>query len=442
MVLIISEQSKINKTSTYNFSQDYPIQILEIKKVGMLVKTLNKNKMLSFIITFVAATSANADSRDQAKRLYSSLTGNNPNKAIADKYEKLLEEKGPDAAARDIVEGNHGFYNVTLKNFFTPMSNEDGTQFAPLNDMTATLIGATRDEIDFFRVFWDNIFYQFDGELTGSSNDKLYLTELDVTVSKYNRTKNQMYIDAEKYNVPLSNKTHFKLSQQTTYTTRNEEAVAGIFSTRAWAAAYYIAGTNRASFAYFAKNFLCLEMEELNDTTIADFRVRRDVDRAPGGKTETYKTFCVGCHAGQDALGGAFAYYDYVGDATNGAMFYREHDGTDDPVAPKINRNNVYPNGKITQSDSWINLWNEGQNAYIGWGAKSSGNGVKSLGKMLSETKKVRSCLAEQVFQKVCRRAVASDEDKHLIDVLAEKFDKDSNMKNLFINTAIACSGE
>ena len=47
------------------------------------------------------------------------------------------------------------------------MTNEDGTQLAPLNDMTALLIGATRDEIDFFRVFWDNIMYQFDGTLTG-----------------------------------------------------------------------------------------------------------------------------------------------------------------------------------------------------------------------------------------------------------------------------------
>lgn len=405
----------------------------------MFVDSNLKNKAVIVMLTFASFSISHlayADSREQAKRLYSSLTGNTPNKAIADKYEKILLENGADAAAKEMVEGNHGFYNVTLKNFFTPMSNEDGTQFFPLNDMTATLIGATRDEIDFFRVFYDDIFYQFDGTLTGENKDTLLLDDLGVQVKKYNPTKNDMYAEAEAFNVPLSNKKYFKLSQQNTYTVRNPEAIAGIFSTRAWAEAYYSDGTNRASFAYFAKNFLCLEMEELNDTTIPDFRVRRDVDRAPGGKAETYKTFCVGCHAGQDALGGAFAYYDF-----KGKLVYREHDDTDGPVALKYNRNNVYPNGKITQSDSWINLWNEGQNAYIGWGEQTSGNGVKSLGKMFSETKQVRSCLADQVFTKVCGRKAESDEDKNLISVIAQKFDEDGNMKNLFINAAIACSG-
>ena len=179
-------------------------------------------------------------------------------------------------------------------------------------------------------------------------------------------------------------------------------------------------------------------MEELNDTTTPDFRVRRDVDRAPGGKTETYKTFCVGCHAGQDALGGAFAYYDFKDEA----MRYRNHDDTDSPIALKYNKNNLYSNGKITESDSWINLWNEGQNAYIGWGQATSGNGVKSLGKMLSEAKQVRTCMASQAFSKVCARKAESPEDKALVEALARQFDTDNNMKNLFINAAIACSGE
>lgn len=424
------------------------------------MKTKTKRNCLITSCLILATSSTYAGSRDQAKKLYSSLTGNTANKATADRYEAMIKNGQTIQAAKDMVEGNYGFYNVTLKNFFTPMSNEDGTQFAPLNDMTATMIGATRDEIDFFRIFWDNILYQFDGTLITNSapgipsrynsykatNDWIYLNELDVAVPIYNRTKNSMYETAEINNVPLSNKNHLIMSQQNTYTTRDVGAIAGIFSTRGWAKAYYEAGTNRASFAYFAKNFLCLEMEELNDTTIPDFRVRRDVDRSPGGTTETYKTFCVGCHAGQDGLGGAFAYYDF----TDGAMRYGDHEATDEngniisvgPVAPKINLGNVFPNGKITTSDSWINLWNEGQNSYIGWGPATSGNGVKSIGKMFAETKKVRSCLAEQVFETVCYRKPSSEEDKRTVEILAENFDEDSNMKNLFINAAISCIGE
>lgn len=411
-----------------------------------VVKSFSKSKFILCTSLILPFTMANAEPRDQAKKLYSSLTGNTPNKAIADKYEAILKEEGAKKAALEMVEGEHGFYNVTLKNFFTPMSNEDGTQFAELNDMTATLIGVTRDEIDFFRVFYDDILYQFEGDknpngsyILAGNNDRYVLKDYDdVQIPIYNYTKNDMYKKAEAVGVSLANKKYFVRTQQRTYTTKNQEAIAGIFSTRAWAQAYYTAGTNRASFAFFAKNFMCLEMEELNDTTIPDFRVRRDVDRAPGGKTETYKTYCVGCHAGQDALGGAFSYYDFV----DGAMRYREHDGTDSPVAPKINLNNVYPNGKITESDSWINLWNEGQNSYVGWGSQTSGNGARSLGKMLSETTQVRSCLAKQVFEKTCGRAAESDEDKALVEALAENFDEDKNMKNLFINAAIACSGE
>jgi hypothetical protein len=131
-------------------------------------------------------------------------------------------------------------------------------------------------------------------------------------------------------------------------------------------------------------------------------------------------------------------------------MRYGDHEDVDEngnviavgPVAPKINHGNIFPSGKITTSDSWINLWNEGQNAYIGWGDSTSGNGAKSLGKMLSKTKKVRSCLAEQVFETVCYRKPSSQEDKDTVEILAENFDKDSNMKNLFINAAIACIGE
>lgn len=428
--------------------------------------TFKKNLLTSVVV--LASAASFAGPRDQAKKLYSSLTGNTANKAVADRYEAMIRAGNVKQAANDIVEGDHGFYNVTLKNFYTPMSNEDGTQFAPLNDMTALLIGATRDEINFFRVFYDDIMYQFDGYLIDGSqqnsnqnldnyvpsrfngagnNDTYYLKDFDAIVKMYNRTKNDMYADADRQNLNLSNRNHFVQTKQYGYTINDSSAlgaIAGIFSTRAWAQAYYVAGTNRAAFAYFAKNFMCLEMEELNDTTTPDFRVRRDVDRAPGGSAETYKTFCVGCHAGQDALGGAFSYYDYV----NGSMFYSNHtdpldsNNTVGPVAPKINANNVFPDGKITTSDSWINLWNEGQNSYIGWGPQTSGNGVKELGKMLSETKQVRHCLAEKVFEVVCYRKPQAKGDKAVAEKLAANFDKTGNMKQMFIDASIACIGE
>src|SRR5690606_16890101 len=95
-------------------------------------------------------------------------------------------------------------------------------------------------------------------------------------------------------------------------------AISGLLSTRAYGAAYLFAGTNRAPVAFAMEHFLCRDMESLNDTTIPDFRNRRDVDRSPGGTSEIYKNRCIGCHAGMDGLAGAFAYYDYI----NGKVVY------------------------------------------------------------------------------------------------------------------------
>lgn len=412
-------------------------------------------------LTFVLVSGyAYAGSVEQAQKLYSSLTGSTPNKEQVQRYSSLIKSGQAQQAAREIVDGRKGFYNVTLKDFFTPMFNEDGTVLEPLNDASALLICATRDEINFFDVFYKDLLCMADGELLTrdtqnvppqfdkykATNDRLFLPQYQAAVPIYNRSKNDQYQYFEEQNLPLGDKNVMKIGSQIPHATKEPSAVAGIFSTRAWAKAYYDAGTNRASFAYFAKNFMCKDMEELSDTSTPDFRVRRDVDRAPGGEPSTYKNYCVGCHAGQDALGGAFSYYDYK----NGAMHYAVHEAVDEdgdiievgPIAPKVNFNNMFTDGHIVNSDRWINLWNQGQNKYIGWGDSSSGNGAASLGKMLSETFQVRRCLSEKVFEKVCFRKPASDSEKALVEEYAKKFDQDGNMKNLFIGLSLACMGE
>lgn len=457
--------------------------------------------IFSFLTSFLLiSASVSAGEREQAKRIYSILTGGTANKAKADKYEQTLKTKGAKALADEIIESGDGFYNTTLRNFFAPTTNEDGSMAVDFNDMTATLIGITRDadgtttynngqRIKFFDVFYKDVMYQYDPRdlvpeadaftvvydtnkmplsVCGSNaidpgveaveanciprkiyydhrNDKdhVYLPKYGVAIPEYNRVMNSHHAALQKYNLPYGDRKLFRNRGQHAFTTLQEDAIAGVFSTRAFAEAYYQGGTNRTPFQYFARNFMCLEMEQLNDTSIADFKVRRDVDRVPGGVTETYKNYCVGCHAGQDALGGAFAYYDFV----NGRMIYRSHDPNDDGkivdgVAPKINLNNLFANGKVVVNDSWMNLWNKGQNAYIGWGETQTGNGAASIGKMLSETKQVRSCMSKKVYEAVCYNSVLSSTDKEVIELYANDFDKDGNLKNLFAKMAVYCMGE
>src|SRR5690606_19710282 len=130
---------------------------------------------------------------------------------------------------------------------------------------------------------------------------------------------------------------------------------AGAITTRAFGEAYFQAGTNRRMTRYVFMNFLCRDFEQLHDVTRPDFRVRRDVERNPGDDSRTYKNKCVGCHAGQDGLGGAWAYFTF----NNGQTVH-----TPGQVQGKMNQNSqFFPSGYRTTDDSWINLWAEGQNS-------------------------------------------------------------------------------
>lgn len=111
-------------------------------------------------------------------------------------------------------------------------------------------------------------------------------------------------------------------------------------------------------------------MKLVHDINIADFHVRRDVERNPGGDSRTYRNQCVGCHAGQDGLGGAWAYFDFVDN---------EVKYTPGTVVAKINKNVLYKDGFVTTDDEWVNLWKEGQNASLGWPEKTTGKGAREL---------------------------------------------------------------
>ncbi|HXH31102.1 MAG TPA: hypothetical protein VNJ01_09845 [Bacteriovoracaceae bacterium] len=405
---------------------------------------------------------------------------------------------------RNEIKNGGAFYTVTVKDMVTPWTNKDGSTLSPLNDMSATIIGWIRDNKQFNQILYTDSVYKaagvtFKGELKyfpknqypGTIANAQQLCDRDIPAAdradrtksfwiihndpfnpndrnakkcmatKYNETQlNGFYaLDALllphldlviETNLIASTNAHFESisalgldlgdprllnhSSQEVKLHAYPQAISGLMTTRAYGAAYVIAGTNRAPVAFAMKNFLCKDMEELNDTTIPDLRNRRDVDRSPGGTSATYKTRCIGCHAGMDGLAGAYAYYDY----TTEKLIYKPG-----VVSTKMNHNVVFNEGFVTQSDQWINLWVEGQNASLGWGQTTVGEGVKSLAVMLSETEAFHSCMAKQVYEKVCFRKVSTVWDKTRVKNLTSSYKSDSfNMKNLFINASLSCLGD
>lgn len=347
-----------------------------------------------------------------------------------------------------IAMNTESFYSLTLRNMFSAWSNTQDDANVQLNDYTATAIGLIRDNERFDQALYGDVIYTGPDNLNSILNTDGTVATQGITMP-YQKDSNQHYIDLQTKLINPSNPTDLTTANRTarislrTYLTKKVQSTvvgftdtAGLLTTRAGAAGYFTAGTNRRAVRFTMKNFLCLDIDNLRDTSRADFRVRRDVDRAPGGDSRTYKQTCVGCHAGMDALAGAFAKVNF----NNNQTTYTTN------VQGKINQNStIYPAGYVTTDDSWINLWVSGPNAFVGWKGAASGNGMKSLGEMLSKTDAFSQCMVKRVFKRVCMRD-AKDTENDTIVALANTFAQNGsyNMRDLFANVATLpqCMGE
>jgi hypothetical protein len=416
-------------------------------------------------------TWAGAEERNQAKRIHDRLTGVTATNAVLDVMEAMIatDDTGksaaeyaisltPNPAVTPSLNPNaHYFYNVTLKNFAAPWTNEEQTVFTPLNDYSATVVGAIRDGIDFRTIL---------------SGDLVYVGS-PVSIRPYANNNNDHYEDLEDLG-PVDG----DLSDDTILVSRMQSdsdvsgldtlATAGVMTSRAGAMAFFSDGTNRAMFRFTLMNHLCTDLEPLKDVSRTPDRVRRDVSRSPGGDSRIFLNGCVGCHAGMDGMAGAFAYYewDYTNDKSDGSLVYQ---GTNplkfDPATGVSLKHNINENnfeyGYITTSDRWINYWRNGPNSLlgnrpddtgIGWGHSAevldnknnaTGNGAKSLGIELANSKAFAQCQVDKTFKAICLRdpnIFADDRDAR--DSIVGNFTGSGyDMRGVFTDVAAHCKG-
>lgn len=371
---------------------------------------------------------AQATPMTQARTMHIRIASVPPSPAVQSQMAAQIQGGNPEAAAALAMQSPY-FYNVTMKNFVKPLTNEDEQVLVPLNDMVATVVGMVRDDVPFDQVLYGDILY------TGSDA----VVAANANIDSYSPSSNDHYDDLESARIDLSDANN--LVQRVQSDMNGITDTAGIMTTRAYGEAFLNMGTNRAAVRWAFLNFLCNDMEQLSDVTIPDFHVRRDVDRSPGGSSATYVGTCKGCHAGMDSLGGAFAFIDYQ----NGEVV--ETAGT---VAPKINAIVNFTAGWQTTDNSWLNLWTAGQNARLEWASNvpTNGNGIRSFGRMLAATGEFRRCMAKRVFKQVCMREPvldpsAANSEVARIQALANRFGASNyNMKTLVGATASGCMGD
>jgi hypothetical protein len=362
-----------------------------------------------------------AGPREQAARIHDRLAGVPADEATLTAMAATLP--GNPAAAANIAMSNPNFYAVTLKNFAAPWTNRDQSAFVPLNDYVTLVMGMVRDNVPFNQILTANMLYVAPAIPTPASpSNNAHFEELEERMR-----------DADFDQSELSQTT-----QTATYGTP-DSATAGAMTTRAAAEAFFVAGTNRAMFRFTLMNHMCMDMEQVLDTSIAPDRIRQDVSRSPGGDSRVFMNNCIGCHAGMDPLAQAFAYYDF--DTTTGAMVYNPA-----AVHPKyFNNDATFPDGFVTPDNSWHNHWRQGQNALLGWSQAlpGSGTGAKSLGEELAGTQAFAQCQVQKVFKAVCLRDAVDANDRNQIAAMTTTFRGNNyNLKQVFAETAGYCMGQ
>lgn len=405
-----------------------------------LLSRLTQYLPVGLLALTLAATDANAGSREQALQIHNRVAGVPPTEAVLLQMAAQIDA-GQTAEAVKIAMNNEGFYSVTLKNMATPWTNRDQTVFAPLNDYVATVIGLVRDNADFRTLLYDDVLY------TSNASG----------LPAYSVSNNSHYEAIENQGVSL--KDTLVRRSQSSLNGLPADATAGVITSRAAAKAFFIAGTNRAMFRFTLLNHLCRDLEQVHDTSLVPDFIRQDVSRSPGGDSRVFLNNCIGCHNGMDPMAKAYAYYDYEfdingdPDGINGAIHYNGEGTLDADTNSRVEKkyrinSSTFKPGYVTTNDDWLNYWRKGQNSYLGWGWNSptltgSGTGAKSMNMELAHSKAFASCQVEKVFQNVCLRKPGDVTDRAKIEEFTQNFAANNyQLKQVFIDTANYCKGQ
>lgn len=357
--------------------------------------------------------------------------------------------------------GQSSFYQSFLKTFFSPLLNTENSEFIELNDAVATAIGLVRDNIPFNEVFFGNYFYTgSDGIMSFSDNDgDLSHVEGNFLIRNPNlnggapvghaRPVFRKLVDSR---VQYRDNLHYEELERVVNWSSPEKLVQrplvdslkflnltatlelkdtmGVFTTRQTWNEYLLGGTNRRPIGEIFENWLCKPLEQLHDWNLPTDLIRQDIDRQAGGDANTFVTNCAGCHAGMDALAGAFTFLDFR--AVEGPFKLSSPGALESQIPKLFRQDSIFPDGHRVVDDSWQLYWHTGPNAALGWrepqaeGAPNgplvttSGHGPNSLGKVLAASEAFSECMAQQVFQKVCSREPNPQEANELKAVARE----------------------
>jgi len=310
------------------------------------------------------------------------------------------------------------FYASTLTRFASVMVERDESPYGTFSDFQAMILGAAMTDMDARELLSGNFSFEDRNNSTRpATSDTTYYTNFASVGPTVFKSRLVRKTPQWGPNSGLA---------------ADDANIAGLLTTRAWAQSHMEAGTNRRALEHTFKIFLCAPIESWKSTDINEMRIRRDVDRAPGGNPVTFQTLCRGCHAPMDGMGGAFARYDFVGGRLTWSGPNR--------IPGKMNNNpDTFPDGYITIDESWINLLADPAHdtGRFGWRGDTSGMGLKSFGQMIANSQEFKRCMTKRVYREVCKRDTGAN-DTATVQEIADRFETSGyKLRNLFADVAV-----
>lgn len=360
---------------------------------------------------FTPCAVAAPEPADQARSIYRRLSGR-PLTSRDARYNQFVEwvRTGRKRDVAVAATEDPGFAGSIVRQWGSLLLTVQKNPNLQLNDTLATLIGSVRDNLDARTLLTANHIYGADPRLglprPNSSSTTVY-EMLEQSGRDLKAVLRQM--------TPQWNST---LLPQT----------SGVLTTRWWGEQYYSAGTNRRAVVGALETFLCKPIENWKTPYLPTDRIRRDIDRAPSGDARIFQNECRSCHGAMDGLAGAFAHFNY--DA--GLLFTTR-------VQEKYLQNpEIYPEGYVTNDDSWVNFLTTGQNASFGWRGELEGRGIQAFGQMLANSGAFSACMAKRALQAVCNSQRALQDP--VVQQLATEFENQDQyrLKDLFIRAALS----
>lgn len=345
-------------------------------------------------------------------------------------------EAGNKMTAAQKVTEDPDFYNITIRNLAAKMTNKDSNpKEVALDDLIATFMGIAYNDQDARLLLSGNFLYQ---------GDSAKIEGLPAGVDSVLKSNAHYEHIVDTPQISMAEKLTMApqmLVSSTGDMVANPES-AGVLTSRSFGRAFLHAGTNRAAIQFSLRNFTCgdlafagavMPLVNIRDGSLPDYRIGRDIDRAPAGEVTTFKGECRTCHAAMDGLRPAFGKWNYFALDDDNQDGFLKHtslysaaaanaDETENNIkkgpnniVAKMNHNSqVMPYGYEMKNTNFRNFYTP--NPYFGFRGTAddsghiNGSGTKAYGEMLGNSKAFAQCLSKRAFREVCKRDVVLDE--------------------------------